>query len=103
MTLMALRPEPLQGSVLRPMRQDHSTEEWLEKFRQDLFERVSEAPDRRLLSLDYFLANITSNLKLKPDDLNKTYPSWTHNMGEAYREFFEAVDGYVGNGRDQTK
>ena len=95
MTLLTVRPdpEPLQSEVLKPLKGNRSREDLLEKFCHDLFKRVSEAPEGNLLSLDYFLSNV--NLKLKADDLNQKYPTWTNKMGEDYKEFFRAVDGYV--------
>ena len=94
MTLLTLKPEPLkplQGDVLRSTK-GHNNEEKVEKFRLDLFKRIGEAPVGNLLSLEYFLNNVDQNLQQKIDALNERFPSWTLEMEEAYKEFFEAVD-----------
>ena len=94
MTLLKLKPEPfkpLQGDVLGSTKGPNN-EKRVEQFRLDLFQRVSEAPVGNLLTLEYFLKNVDQNLQQKIDALNKRFPSWTLEMGEAYKEFFSAVD-----------
>ena len=84
---MSLNPESMHSEG------DNDSEKLLDKFRIDLFQRISEAPVGNLLTLEYFLVNASENHKLNADYLNKKCASWTHSMGETYEQFFKAVEG----------